>query len=155
MDKVTNNGDEVSKSCHIWAALTSFYIPIALDGLDIPTIPNRIEGIQHQLSMFTLYVMSLGKCICLHFTWLNLPIRFLMNCTSWVLFKKSWSSRHGSGETNLTKSMRTQVRSPVSLSGLRIWHCRELRCRSHTDMAQIWHYCGCGVSQWLQLQFDP
>ena len=35
-------------------------------------------------------------------------------------------------------SMRMQVPSLASLSGLRI-----LRC------------CGCGVGQWLQLQFDP
>ena len=35
-------------------------------------------------------------------------------------------------------SMRTQVQSLELLSGLRIWHC-----------------CGCGVRQQLQLQFNP
>ena len=43
------------------------------------------------------------------------------------------SSYHGSVETNLTMSMRMQVWSLASLSGLRIWHCHELWCRS-----QMW-----------------
>ena len=33
-------------------------------------------------------------------------------------------------------SMRTQVQSLVSLSGLRIWHCHELWCRL------LWLWCG-------------
>ena len=50
--------------------------------------------------------------------------------------KKSISrtSHHGSGETNLTVPMRTQVRSLASLSGLWIWCCRELWCRSQTQL---------------------
>ena len=47
---------------------------------------------------------------------------------------KKWdgrSSHRGAEEMNLTcKSMRTQVLSLASFSGLRIWHCHELWCRS-------------------------
>ena len=43
------------------------------------------------------------------------------------------SSRRGSAETNLT-SILTQVWSLALLSGLRIWHCRELWCRSQTQL---------------------
>ena len=46
-------------------------------------------------------------------------------------------------------SMRMQVRSLAPLSGLMIWPCHELQCRS-----QMWHCCGCGVSWQLQLPFD-
>ena len=48
------------------------------------------------------------------------------------------SSRHGSAVKNLTSPLRTWVRSPALLSELRIWH-----------------GCGCGVGQQLQLQFIP
>ena len=51
-------------------------------------------------------------------------------------------------------STRSQVQSPASISGLRIWHCHELWCRS-TDTAQSWCCCGDGVGQWLQRQLDP
>ena len=49
--------------------------------------------------------------------------------TSWVhvMAKQIWLA-----------SIRTQVQSLASLSGLRIWHC-----------------CGCGVGGQLQLRFDP
>ena len=43
------------------------------------------------------------------------------------------SSRCGAAETNLTRSHEVAVRSLASLSGLRIWCCCELRCRS-----QMW-----------------
>ena len=39
----------------------------------------------------------------------------------------------GSVVTTQLAAMRTQVRSLASLSGLRIWHCRQLWCRS-----QMW-----------------
>ena len=45
---------------------------------------------------------------------------------------KTKSSRRGSAETNLTGTMRLQVRSLASLSGLKIWRCCELRCRLQT-----------------------
>jgi len=50
-------------------------------------------------------------------------------------------------------SMRTQVQFLALLSGLRIWHCHVLWCRSQTT-AQIWHCFGCGVGQQLQLWLD-
>ena len=43
-------------------------------------------------------------------------------------------------------SMRMQVRSLASLSGLRIWHCRDLWCRSRMWLDP--------VLLWLQLWFD-
>ena len=43
-------------------------------------------------------------------------------------------------------TMRLQVRSLVSLSGLRIRRCHELWCRSQSA-ARIW--CGCGIGQRL------
>ena len=39
-------------------------------------------------------------------------------------------------------------------SGLRIWHCRELRCRSQRQPG-FCIGCGCGVGQQLQLRFNP
>ena len=42
----------------------------------------------------------------------------------------NWSSRCGSEEMNLTITHETQFRSLASLSGLRIWHCRDLWYRS-------------------------
>ena len=47
------------------------------------------------------------------------------------------SSRHGSVKTNLTVSMRTQVRSLVLLEGLRIQHCYDLWCRSQTGLIPL------------------
>ena len=40
----------------------------------------------------------------------------------------------GPAVTNLTRSMRMWVRSLVSLSELRIWHCHELQCRLQTRL---------------------
>ena len=51
-------------------------------------------------------------------------------------------------------TMRLQVRSLASLSGLRILHFHELWCRSQ-DTAQIPRYYGSGVGRWLQLRLDP
>ena len=50
--------------------------------------------------------------------------------------------------------MRLRVRSLALLSGLRIWRCHELCCRSQTA-ARIRRCRGSGVSQWLQLPLDP
>ena len=47
-------------------------------------------------------------------------------------------------------SMRTHIRTLASLSGLRIWCCREL-----WSQMQLWYCCGCGVGWQLQLWFDP
>ena len=47
-----------------------------------------------------------------------------------------WSSHCGSAVTNPTSIQRMQVRSPASLSGLRIWHCCELWCRP--DRPLVW-----------------
>ena len=44
----------------------------------------------------------------------------------------SWSFCRGAVETNATRNMRLWVQYLASLSGLRIWHCRELGCRSQT-----------------------
>ena len=45
--------------------------------------------------------------------------------------------------TNLTSIMRTQVPPLASLSGLRIWHCQELRCRYQMlltpPLLWLWH----------------
>ena len=48
--------------------------------------------------------------------------------------------------------MWTWVQSLALLSGLRIWRCRELWCRSQT---RIQCRCGSGVGQQLQLHLDP
>ena len=50
-------------------------------------------------------------------------------------------------------SMRTWVRSLVSLSGLGIRRCRELWCRSQTSLDPC--CCDCGVGRRLQLRLDP
>ena len=50
-------------------------------------------------------------------------------------------------------SIRMRVQSLLSLSGLGIWCCCELWCRSET--AWIPHCCGCGTGQQLYLRFDP
>ena len=62
---------------------------------------------------------------------LNIPLRGVPAVAQW---KQIWLA-----------SMRTQVWSLASLSGLRIWRCYELWCRC----------CGCGVGHQLQLWFDP
>ena len=43
--------------------------------------------------------------------------------------------------------MRLQVQSLASLSGLRIWHGHELRCKLQTQLGnpRILHCYGCGV----------
>ena len=54
------------------------------------------------------------------------------------------SSHCGSVETNLTSAMRMQFPSLASLSGLLIWCCREVWCRSQTqltDLALLWLQC--------------
>ena len=56
---------------------------------------------------------------------------------------------------NLAMTVRMWVQSLASLGKLRI-HCRhKLGAVYVTDMSQIWHLCGCGVGQLLQLQFSP
>ena len=49
-------------------------------------------------------------------------------------------------------SMRMQVRSLVLLNGLRIWHNRELWCRSHTgsDLMLLWLWCMLAVAALIQ-----
>ena len=59
---------------------------------------------------------------------------------------QSESSHCGAVKMNLT-SMRMQVTSLALLSGLGIWHCWDLWCRS--DRAQILCCCGCGMGQQL------
>ena len=51
---------------------------------------------------------------------------------SLLQISQNWSSRCGAAEMNLTRTMRLQVRSLASLSGLRMQHCGELWCRSQT-----------------------
>ena len=46
-------------------------------------------------------------------------------------------------------SRRMQVRFLASLSGLRVWCCRELGRRRGSDLVLL------GVGRWLQLRFDP
>ena len=46
-------------------------------------------------------------------------------------------------------SMKIWVQSLASISGLRIWHCLELCCKSQIQLGIS--SCGCGVGQWLQL----
>ena len=50
-------------------------------------------------------------------------------------------------------TMRLWVRSVASLSGLRIWRCHELWCRSKKQLRSGVAVCVCGLQ--LQLQFDP
>ena len=51
-------------------------------------------------------------------------------------------------------SIRMQVQSLASLSGLRMQHRCKLWCKSQMP-AQIQCCCGCGIGQQVQLQFDP
>ena len=62
----------------------------------------------------------------------------------------SWLSRWQ------TRLVFTKMRawSLASLSGLRVWHCCGLQCRSQ-DVAQILSCCGSGVGWQLQLRLDP
>ena len=51
--------------------------------------------------------------------------------------------------TNPTRNMRLRVRSLALLSGLRIWHCRELWCTGHrqgSDPALLWLWCRPGAA---------
>ena len=52
----------------------------------------------------------------------------------YIYLKFFWSSHHGIVEMNLTGNHKVAVRSLASLSGLRIWHCRELWCRLQTRL---------------------
>ena len=49
--------------------------------------------------------------------------------------------------------MRTQIQSLAPLSGLRIWHCRELWYSSQTQLGS--HVAVAVVGQPLQFQFNP
>ena len=51
-------------------------------------------------------------------------------------------------------SIRTRVWSLAPLSGLRIYCCHELCCRSRVATS-ILQCCGCGVDRQLQLHLDP
>ena len=55
----------------------------------------------------------------------------------------SWSSRRGSEETNLTSIHEGAGQSLASLSGSRIWCCRELWCRPQkcSGLAFLWLRC--------------
>ena len=52
-----------------------------------------------------------------------------------------WSSSRGAVVTNRLVSVRSRVRPLASLSGLRIWHCHEVWCRS-----QKWLRSGSAVA---------
>ena len=69
-------------------------------------------------------------------------------------FQKAMSRKRGSFpdsvETNLTVSMRTQVWSLVSLSGLRLQSCCGLWCSLQMQLGSC-----CGIGQWLQLHSLP
>ena len=66
-----------------------------------------------------------------------------------------WSSRHGSGETNLTSIHEDTGSSPslTQWAKQRIWHCHELWYRSQKGLGS--DVAVCGVGQWLQRQFNP
>ena len=57
-------------------------------------------------------------------TFTTLSIKYLLH----------WSSHHGAVETIQLGAMRLWVQSLALLSGLRIWHCHELWCRSQTQL---------------------
>ena len=83
---------------------------------------------------------------------------FFFGCTYGMQRFPSRGSNLGPSSSNagsLTQlvSMRTQVGSLASLSGLRIQHRCELGCRSQTQL-ESWSGCGCGVGRGLKLQFD-
>ena len=52
-------------------------------------------------------------------------------------------------------TMRSWVRSLALLSGLRIWRCPELWCRSQMHFGYGVRCCGCGVGWQQYLLFDP
>ena len=49
----------------------------------------------------------------------------------------SQSSHHGAAEMNPTRNLEVVGSIPGSLSGLRIWSCPELQCRSQTLLGSI------------------
>ena len=51
-----------------------------------------------------------------------------------LIKKCSWSSYRGSMETNPTRNHEVVGSIPGLLSGLRIWYCHELCCRSQTRL---------------------
>ena len=62
----------------------------------------------------------------------------------WMRYKiyVSRSSRRGAVETNLTGNHEVVGSILASISALRIWHCRELWCRSlRSDPALLWPWC--------------
>ena len=68
----------------------------------------------------------------------------------WSRHEHFKSSYHGTSETNRLGTMRLQVPSLASLSALRIWHCRELWCRS-----QMWLGSGIAVAVAVAGSYSP
>ena len=69
-----------------------------------------------------------------------------------IKISAAWSSRCGTAETNPTKIH--EVQSLASISGLKIWCCSELWCRSQTrleDPELLWLWCRPAAAAPIQL----
>ena len=84
--------------------------------------PKQTKPVGKQKSMRHSY-QNLGKYNVSRSGHNFIPIRLAKR-------RKGASSHCGAAETSLTSNQRSWVRSLVSLSGLRIWCCCELWCRS-------------------------
>ena len=75
-------------------------------------------------------ILCLSQCLAQ-----RSPRKLVLNESNYNRKKKINNRRRGTShcglaEMNLTRIRSLRVRSLASLSGLRIWHCRELWCRS-------------------------
>ena len=94
---------------------------------------TRLHRLCFRFSLDCLDILTNRSRIACTGSDMSIPA-FPITLTTPVQICRRWSSPCGSAVINQRVSVKTWVQSLASLSGLRIQHCRELRCRLQTQL---------------------